>query len=191
MNCRYAREIINTLIDGESHPLEAGMRQHLRECDSCREWHSEMQRGLAMLQASEAPPMPDIAAMVMRRLPAAHPASMRPAFPFARALYLLAAAWLVGMIMGAALLVAVLPEVSAARLAEVVGLTKSVLGPMGTLVAAFKTAFAAVAQGVVSITGVIGLGTAIAVPLVIDLVIFAVLLLVWHRRQLISNACLI
>ncbi len=191
MNCRYAREVINLVIDGEDHPLAGEARLHVEECPECRQWHAEMQRVLGMLNASPAPLVPDIADMVTNRLPAQHPASSHSGLTLARALSWLAAAWLLGLIMGAGLLVAVLPEVSVARFVEAVGLTKSVLGPIGTIMAAMKTAFLAIAQGMVSVAGVIGLRTAIAVPLVIDLVLLVVILLVWHRRRLISNACLI
>lgn len=191
MNCRYAQEIINTLIDGESHPLAAEARQHANECDSCREWQSSMERTLGLIADSEPPPMPDIAAMVMSRLPAQHPAARPAAFSPGKALAWLAAAWLLGMVMGAGLLIAILPDVSVARLAEAIGITKSVLAPMSTILAAIQTAFAAVGQGALSIIMAIGLGPTIAVPLVIDLVLLLVILLVWYRRQLISNAILV
>ena len=191
MNCRYAREITNSIIDGEGHPLAAEAREHIQECDACRDWNVGMERVLGLLRSSEGPPVPDIASMVMSKLPAAHPASRRAWLSPKTALAWLAAAWLLGAAMGAGLLVAILPELSIARLAEAIGITKSVLAPIITLLAAGKTAAVAVAQSVVSIAKVIGLGPAIAVPLVIDLVLLVVILLVWHRRHAVTNACLI
>lgn len=191
MNCRYAREIINIVLDGEGHPLEAQAREHLLECDCCRDWHASVQRAMAMLQASEAPPMPDIAAMVTRQLPASHPASRRGRINPRRALAWFIAAWIMGAVVVGGVAVAALPMIDVAGLGHAISLTKTMIRPLGEVVTAVKAGAVVIGREAVSIARAVGLGRALTIPLLIDLAIVAVVLLIRHRRHAISNACLI
>ena len=78
MNCKQSREIMNLVFDGETHPLEANAREHIGECQECRQWLAGMER-VAECMSSEREQLPevDIDSSVMARLPARHPASVQ------------------------------------------------------------------------------------------------------------------
>jgi predicted anti-sigma-YlaC factor YlaD len=191
MNCRYVREIINSIIDGEGHPLAAEAREHIRECDSCREWHVGMEQTLGLLRSSEAPPMPDIAAMVMSKLPSVHPASRRAGLSSTKALSWLGAGWLLGAVSVAILLIAIWPSVSTNNLGHAINVVRGVVAPLGAALVAVRAAAAIVGHAAMGIARAVGLGPALMAPLFFDLALLAVVLLVWHRRHLAANACLI
>jgi len=191
MNCRYAREIINSIIDRESHPLEAEAREHVLECGSCREWQASMDHALGIMAAAEAPPMPDIAAMVMSRLPAAHPASRQVAMSPRKALSWLGVAWLLGAIVVAGLLIAVLPTVNIGGLGHAISVIRTMLSPLAAVFAVGRAVAVVIGQGTMGIARAVGLGPALMVPLVLDLLLLGVVLLVWHRRHLAASACLV
>lgn len=191
MNCRYAREIINLVIDGEGHPLAAEAKAHVAECESCREWNVGMEQALGLLQSAEAPPMPDIAAMVMSKLPAQHPASTRQALTPQKALSWLGAGWLVGAAVLAILMFAILPTLNIDGLGHGISVAKTILSPVSTALGAVRATASVLGHGALGVGKAIGLGPALGVPLFIDLILVAIVFLVRHRRQLAVNACLI
>jgi len=194
MNCRYAREIVNLLLDGEGHPLAAEAEVHVRECAECREWQEGMEQALEMLQTPQVPPMPDIASMVMTRLPAAHPASTRTREAWLSppgVLPWLGAGWLIGAIILSAFAMMLLPMLKFADLAPAVEAIKSIVTPIGALIVAARAAITPLIHSVMAVARAIGLGPALGVPLCLDLALLAIVLLVWHRRRLAVNACLI
>lgn len=78
MNCKQAREIMNLVFDGEAQPLEANAREHVGECRECRQWLAGVERVVECVVSARAQiPQVDIAALVMSRLPARHPASVQ------------------------------------------------------------------------------------------------------------------
>lgn len=193
MNCRYARETINTVMDGEGHPLAAEAREHIGECASCREWQAGMDHALEMLQASETPPAPDISAMVMSKLPAAHPASRRtePAgLSPRRAISWLGAGWVVGAMIIAAAIFTILPRLDLGGLGPAVEVVKNVLRPLLAVLLAARAAAVLIGHSAVAVARAIGIGPALAVPFSLDLALAGIGVLIWHRRRLPANACL-
>lgn len=194
MNCRYAREIINSVVDGEGHPLEAEAREHICACQDCREWQAGMDHVLDLLHSAEAPPTPDIAAMVRIRLPSAHPASVRSQAAWLsprKALSWLGASWLIGAAIVAAAVLALWPSLNIDSLMHSFGIIKHLLLPLDAAVVVAKAAAQIAGQTALGLGRAVGLGPALMVSLVVDLAILAVVLLIWHRRHLAASACLI
>jgi len=77
MNCKTTQDILNSIIDGDEPALAPQAREHLRECNECREWYSSMLQAVSVLDSCEDLVVPDIATMVMVQLPASHPVSLR------------------------------------------------------------------------------------------------------------------
>lgn len=191
MNCKYAREILNQMIDGESHPLISEARQHMLECAPCRQWHESMTEVLSMLDASEDLPMPDIAGMVMNRLPAHHPASRPVALNPIRALSWLGLAWLVSAVTIVGLIATYLPSLHIPGLTHVFGVIKTLIAPIVAASGVAKTLGLAITHGFTAVSRTVGYGPTLVAPTVIDVLLLAVAFLVWHRRRLAINACLI
>lgn len=75
MRCSEAREIVNSLMDGDNHPFKDDAMKHIPECRECRTWHESMILVIGALDTkSDDIPVVDLAPMVMSRLPARHPA---------------------------------------------------------------------------------------------------------------------
>lgn len=109
MNCDTTREILNKLIDGETHRRADEALQHLDECPACREWQMGMSGLLAAFDAArEDVPFVDIADAVMSCLPDRHPASRRASRKDYPKLILawLGASWVAGLLILGALGVA-------------------------------------------------------------------------------------
>jgi len=192
MNCTKAREILNSLIDGEEHTRAAEAREHTRQCAACREWNAGMERTLQLMEASpDVPPELDVAAAVMARLPERHPASVtRPeGRRFSkRVLVWVGAGWLIGV---TALIVAgfglwnLLPEESmAGAVVRTYGsvqtaglLLESVLTGSWTLIAAVRS----IVTGVGAAAG--GLGLLMIQLLVFDTAVLLVITVMWRRRR--------
>ncbi|MBP6965176.1 MAG: zf-HC2 domain-containing protein [Armatimonadetes bacterium] len=192
MNCDKAREILNTLLDGEVHPGESEAYRHLDECESCREWHSSMSDICHSLDAArEDVPNVDIAAAVMARLPESHPASRRVPGRSYPGLILawLGASWLLGLLILAALGVAVYgwtASWSADRI--VVGAIAHAKTASGLLGIAARNALSLleVAMRVVS-----DASPAILSFLALDaLFLFAVLVIIFGRRRVTQTSVL-
>ena len=189
MICKSAQEILNSIFDGDEHAFAAEAREHVRECDGCREWYASTMRALDLMRSSPEPPVPDIAAMVARRLPAVHPASV------ARQSWLLAglaACWVIG---GGALVIGLMVAMrwlSVGSIVHAYSSARTVAGAFG----GFATAGRAVAEVAGHVLGglggaVAGLGPVLLTFVVIDLAGLAIILLVWRRRPRITSACLI
>jgi hypothetical protein len=103
MNCEEAREIMNCLMDGESHPHAGAAREHTRHCRECAEWQVSMKGALSLLQAGLADvPETDISSSVMARLPMRHPASRQGSavsWGGRRVLAWFCASWFIGLAM--------------------------------------------------------------------------------------------
>jgi predicted anti-sigma-YlaC factor YlaD len=194
MNCKKARDILNSVFDGEEHALAAEASEHVRECDWCREWYATTMRALDLMRSSSEPPVPDIAAMVARTLPGVHRASARGR-PSRRALWLLtglAACWVIG---GGALVVglmAALRWLSIGSIVDAYSSARTIAGALGGLAAAGR-AVVQVAWHVLSGLGgaLAGLGPVLLTVVAIDLAGLAIILLLCRRRPRITSACLI
>lgn len=107
MNCKQAREILNSMLDGEGHPRIGDAREHMRLCAECREWLAGTERTVQIVESHGASfSAPDIAASVMSRLPDRHPAgvvSRRRAGNWKRGFVWVGASWLVGLLAVAAI----------------------------------------------------------------------------------------
>ena len=189
MICKSAQEILNSIFDGDEHAFAAEAREHVRECDGCREWYASTMRALDLMRSSPEPPVPDIAAMVARRLPAVHPASV------ARQSWLLAwlgVCWAAGAVVVILALIAVLQRLSIGSVVRAYDSARTIAGAFGGLATAGR-AVAEVAGHVLGGLGgaVAGLGPVLLTFVVIDLAGLAIILLVWRRRPRITSACLI
>lgn len=189
MNCRYAREIINLAIDGERHPLEAEARQHICECEACQGWQAGMDSALGLLAAAGPPPMPDISALVMSKLPERHPASIPKAVPSVQLLSWFGFAWLLGVMLVAGLFMTLLPTLNVGGLGRLISALPAVLSPIKDAIVIGRS----IGHGALMIAQGIGIGKILTVPLLLDLGLVTIALLIWHRRRLItaSHACLI
>ncbi len=106
MNCDKAREILNGVLDGETHPLASEAARHAQECTACREWQAGMSEMCRIIdEGRDDLPVVDIVGAVMARLPDAHPASRHAAgvrYP-RPVLAWLGASWLAGLVILSAL----------------------------------------------------------------------------------------
>lgn len=196
MRCAKAREILNLLMDGEEHARAEEAREHVRLCAACRQWHAGMERALRLLEASpDVPKEPNIAAAVMARLPARHPASVtRPErrWHSRRVLIWVAAGWLIGvmaLITTGLGLSKLLPEDSVAGAvvraygsARIAGsLFEGVLVAFGTLTTSAKSIL--MGMGVAAA----GLGSLAIQVLVFDAAVLLVIVVVWRRRRTVAG----
>lgn len=192
MNCDRAREILNTLLDGEVHPGASEVRRHLSECDCCRDWHASLSGVSRLLdEAREDAPEVDIAAAVMARLPTSHPASRRAPGRSYPGLILawLGASWLLGLLMLTALGVAVYgwtASWSADRIVVgAIGHARTASGLLG-IAARNALSLLEVAMRVVS-----DASPAILSFLALDaLFLFAVLVIFFGRRRVVGTSAI-
>ena len=194
MNCTQAREILNLLLDGEECSNADVAREHLAVCSSCREWHAGMERVVRLAESASAGlPAPDLSASIMSRLPARHPASVRPrtrSWLSRRGLIWVAASWVVGVIaLVAAWLVvsrwvagpsagsAVVLSYDLTRVCLSVGRVMS--DAMGAVVGAFRSALPGLTPHAISY------GLAF---LALDSTLLCAAFLIWRTRRRIPGA---
>lgn len=79
MNCKESREILNVLMDGESHALAAQAEAHAMACPDCRAWRESTENVMAFVQDDGDMPDFDLSAAVMSKLPVRHPAAAKQA----------------------------------------------------------------------------------------------------------------
>lgn len=193
MNCDKAREIVNTLMDGDAHSQGAAARQHLTVCAECREWHAGMLQVLQALdEARDDVPAADISAAVMARLPDRHPASTRVWRPSSYPRLVLAwlgASWVAGLLVLAALGLAVygrIASVSADRI--VVGIMDFMRTALGVLGVAARNALS---LSEVSARVVTDASPAILSFLALDaLFLLAILMLFFGRRRVTRTSAM-
>jgi predicted anti-sigma-YlaC factor YlaD len=146
MNCKQAREILNSMLDGEGHPRIGDAREHMRLCAECREWLAGTERMVQIVESHGAGVFaPDIAASVMARLPDRHPAgvrSRRRAWNWKRGFVWVGASWLVGLLAVAAIGFAVCHWLTGPTVGEYVvavyGFMRAVQPIAGSIIGAFR-----------------------------------------------------
>jgi hypothetical protein len=193
MKCNSAREILNRIFDGDDHPLAEQARQHLQECDACGDWHTSTVRVVEALGSCEEIDVPDIAGMVSRRLPAAHPASVGGRNPARQWLLgALAACWLIGggvLLAGA---VIVTQWLNTGSIADAWSFARSFREVLGGFASAGRPLIGAAGHVLSGLGGAIwSLGPILLAIVMIDLAGLAIVLLVWRRRLRVSSACFI
>lgn len=188
MNCKQAREILNSMLDGEGHPRIADAREHVRLCAACREWLAGTERTLQIVESHLADIVaPDIAASVMSRLPDRHPAgvgSRRRALNWKRGLIWVGASWLVGLLAVAAVGFGVRHWLTAPAVGEhvvtVYGLTRAVQPIAGSIVGALRPVLA-VSRDLLSGIRPYALTTGLAF-LALDSALLIAAYLIWRRK---------
>ncbi|WP_433563096.1 zf-HC2 domain-containing protein [Nocardia sp. CA-151230] len=79
MRCETIREALSARIDGEPEPVAAGSAdRHLDACADCRSWYRRAESLQRTLTARPGPPVPDLTADILRRLPPDWPLSSVP-----------------------------------------------------------------------------------------------------------------
>jgi len=74
MNCTTAREVLNSVLDGEEHPDLEEALNHNKECKQCDIWYKEMKSVLGILESSrDCVPEIDLADIVNARLTKKNP----------------------------------------------------------------------------------------------------------------------
>lgn len=192
MKCKKAREILNSLLDGEHHPKAREAQDHMHLCEACRQWHASMEQVLRLAEASRDDlPEVDIASAVMARLPERHPASVarREGRRFPRRLLIwVGAAWCTGVM---ALITAglgmshwltgesgVRALVGAYGFADSAGSSfESLLSNSGVLITAAQSILSALVLAAASLSSLI-IGLAM-----LDGAILLILMLIWRRRR--------
>ncbi len=192
MKCKKAREVLNSLLDGEHHPKAGEAQEHMRLCEACRQWHASMEQVLRLAEASrDGLPEVDIASAVMARLPERHPASVarREGRRFPRRMLLwVGAAWCAGLmalitaglgvshwLTGESGVRAVVGACEFARTA--VSSFESVLPRLGTLITAVQSILTALVLAAASLSSLI-----IALAM-LDGAILLILMVIWRRRR--------
>ncbi len=76
MDCQEAREILQSMFDGNQRVDVDQAQQHIHQCVKCLEWKSDMDT-LVSFMGSSLPELPeiDISTAVMSKLPTRHPAA--------------------------------------------------------------------------------------------------------------------
>lgn len=145
MNCKQAHEIMNLILDGEAHPLEASAREHIQACPECRQWLAGMEHVTGcMASALDRMPQIDISAAVMARLPERHPASVerRDVLVSRRALAWMCAGWAFGLVTMLLIGLLAMPWLTTPSVGRyvVAGYTvsRTILGSVGSSVSALK-----------------------------------------------------
>ena len=193
MNCDKAREILNSIFDGEGHVLAGQAQEHLQKCAACREWHASMTRTVALVRLSEQPQMPDIAAMVSRRLPPHHPAASQPSPAQWRPLVSLLA--VVSLLSSLAVVVVsmwVSQLLGGGVVWQAIGAGRTLASALDALLASGKAVLVIgghVTTGLVNV--VVGFGPVLLYAVALNLVIVAAGLLIWRRRPRTTGVCLI
>ena len=193
MNCKQAREIMNLVFDGETHALEAGAREHMRDCAECRQWLADTERLLGcMASVQERLPRMDISAAVMSRLPERHPASVqtRRVLVTRRAMAWMCAGWAFSFVVLAALGVIGIHWLSSSPLVGQQVVTMYTL--MRTLSDSVVAVVIALKPLGVAITGVMRGYQPHAISLVkasalLDCMILAMGYAIWRRRSRIQG----
>lgn len=195
MNCNKAREILDSVFNGEQPALAGEAREHLRECAACREWHASMSQTLDLLNSATEPSAPDIRSMVMRDLPAVHPAAARAQASGRsvwRALAWLAACWMVSVLILVPVLAAALRWLSLSSILKAYSFGKTIAGAFG--------GFLVAGRAVVHVAGhcaeglalaAVGFGPVLMLILVINVTLFGAVVFAWRRRPGTTSACLI
>jgi len=188
MNCKQAREILNSMLDGEGHPRIGDAREHMRLCAECREWLAGTERTVQIVESHGAGFFaPDIAASVMARLPDRHPASVlsrRGAWNWRRGLIWVGASWLVGLLAVAAIGYGVRQWVTGPALGEhvvaVYGLMRAIQPIAGSIIGAFRPVIEVLRElvsGVAPYAVTTGL-----VFLAVDSALLIAAYLIWRRK---------
>ncbi len=193
MNCKQAREIMNLVFDGEMNPLEAGAREHCGACRECGQWMAGMERVTeCVTSARKQLSQPDIATLVMSRLPARHPASVerRRVLISRRALSWMlmgwAAAFCIMVVLGAVAFKWLGTPIAGERVVQSYSVSRTIAQTTAAIVGAFKPLGAAV--------GSVAVGyRSDAVDLAIALVLLEIMILimgcaVWRRHSKISGS---
>ncbi len=83
MNCDTAREALSARIDGESEPVpSAAVDEHLAGCSSCSSWYEAATDLRRSMLVRPAPVVPDLAEVILARLPAPRPPRGHPIIRF-------------------------------------------------------------------------------------------------------------
>ncbi|MCE5313652.1 MAG: hypothetical protein ABFD49_01330 [Armatimonadota bacterium] len=97
MKCEDARELIQSLLDGECCSNIEQAHKHIAGCADCREWKAGMDAIMTAAGGmSDDVPDINISEAVMARLPERHPAGVENAWTPARLLVWTAVCWVVG-----------------------------------------------------------------------------------------------
>ncbi|MFE2957230.1 zf-HC2 domain-containing protein [Nocardia tengchongensis] len=76
MRCETIREALSARIDGELEPIAPGaLDRHMATCAECRSWYRRASSLHRTLAAQPEPPVPDLAADILRHLPPDAPLS--------------------------------------------------------------------------------------------------------------------
>ncbi len=183
MNCTQARDILDTLIDGEEHTRSDEARRHLAECAACAEWHAGIERSLLLLESiRDDVPEADISAAVMAVLPARHPASVRRPQTDAVGGVL---AWVgVSWAAGAAMLVAIL----AVGMWIGVRYAQGASSFLDSALTMFTAMSATTARALAGLGDMLVVLLAVVVPFaVLGAVMLAAVLVVWRTRRRITG----
>lgn len=100
MDCHEAREILQSMYDGDQRVAVDQAQQHIQQCVKCQEWKSDMDTLVNFMSSSlsELPEI-DISAAVMSKLPARHPAAVvQTKWSLNRTLVWTLACWFAGAI---------------------------------------------------------------------------------------------
>lgn len=194
MKCNAAREILNSVFDGDEHALAGQAREHLTECADCRDWHTSMTRTLALLDSSDEPIVPDIAAMVSRKLPAAHRAASRGAGHWAPLglLALLAAGPLMGVLAAVLMWGYASRSLGGGWVWQAVSVSRTLSSVPNALPAAGRALISIAAQILAALARVmVGFGPVLLWAIALNLAILIVVVMIWRRRPRMTSACLI
>jgi len=177
MKCREAREIINSLIDGEKHPLEDEARAHVSQCASCMEWQASMERTISQITIERLPDV-DFSAAIMSHLPERHPASQRVRFRITRrALAWIAACWATGLMAFLAVVLALSPERTGGLVIKAYELSKAAIAMVGYVFGILRVVAEAMAR-VPSQDF-----KSLFVFIMVDSIILAAIAAIWLRRK--------
>ncbi len=192
MNCEKTRKILNSVWDGDEDASAAGAREHLRDCEDCQQWHESTVRVLAAVRSYQQPPVPDIAAMVARRLPAQHPVATRNHRVQWRPFVGISASCVLVGGLTAMILAFLAGRLLNGGIAIIVNCGRAFAHAVAGLLVAGRS-MAGIADHLVrGFTGIaVSFGPVLLCAAVLNLAVVIAVLLLWRRRSSVSSACLI